>query len=81
MSRSRRKHPIIGITTAESEKKDKQRYNRRYRHRTRQWLRSLIDPADHEPLPLLSEFSNPWCMDKDGKRYFDSKQSPRLMRK
>jgi hypothetical protein len=78
MSRSRRKTPVSGITTAESEKSDKRIYNRRYRHAAKQLL--SIDPK-LEPVPPLRAFSDPWLMDKDGKHRFDPKSHPKLMRK
>ncbi|NUQ80809.1 MAG: hypothetical protein HUU10_04285 [Bacteroidetes bacterium] len=36
MSRSRKKQPFTGITTAESEKKDKQIWNRKFRRKRKQ---------------------------------------------
>ena len=78
MSRSRRKHPFRGITSAESEKDDKRRYNRHYRRVCRLLLH--IDPQ-REDVPLLKEVSNPWSMDKDGKWGFDPKKFPKFLRK
>ncbi|HXF38109.1 MAG TPA: hypothetical protein VN687_00210 [Blastocatellia bacterium] len=78
MSRSRRKTPIHGMTTARSEKKDKRLYNRRFRHVSKQALH--VSPQQ-EPLPHLREHSNPWSMDKDGKVRFDPKKHPEWMRK
>jgi hypothetical protein len=77
MSRSRRKTPIRGITTAQSEKQDKRIANRRLRRRVRSALR--VDPD--APLPLLREVSNPWRMDKDGKMLVDPARHPEFMRK
>jgi hypothetical protein len=77
MSRSRRKTPICGITTALSEKQDKRIANRRLRRRVRFRLR--VDPD--APLPLLREVSNPWLMDKDGKMLIDPARHPEIMRK
>lgn len=79
MSRSRRYTPICGITTSESEKRDKRLYNRRYRRVTEQIVRKL--GSELEFLPQLREYSNPWAMDKDGKCRFDSVRHPGLMRK
>ena len=72
MARSYRHTPIIGMTTAESEKKDKRIANRRYRSRVRQILHSLIS-ADDSVLdavifPVKRELSNVWSFDKDGKQ-------------
>ena len=78
MSKSKKKTSIGGITGARSEKQDKRLYNRRYRHICKQVLH--VYPAS-ELLPHLREYSNPWCMDKDGKRWFDPKKYPKWMRK
>lgn len=78
MSRSRRKTPICGIASADSEKEDKQTYNRRYRRAFKKQLH--INPFA-EVFPHLKEYSNPWCMGKDGKTWFDPKEYPKLMRK
>lgn len=77
MSRSRRKTPIRGITTAQSEKQDKRIANRRLRRRVRSALR--VEPE--APLPVLREVSNAWSMDKDGRWFFDPERYPREMRK
>ena len=77
MSRSRKKTSIGGITTAVSEKQDKRIYNRRYRRVCKQSLH-----IDHQQeLPILKEYSNPWCMNKDGKKWFVAKKYPKRMRK
>ena len=60
MSRSYRKTPIIPFTSARSEKKDKQLYNRKLR-------RALLETQDYDSLPSLKEVSNPLAMAKDGK--------------
>jgi len=78
MSNSRKKTSIGGITTSCSEKQDKRIYNRRYRRVLKQ---SLQIDYEKELLPHLKEYSNPWCMDKDGKKWFDAKKYPKLMRK
>lgn len=66
MSRSRRKTPICGITTAASEHFDKQIWHQAYRKAVRQRL--ATNP--HQDSPHLREFFNPWSMGKDGKRYW-----------
>jgi len=76
MSRSFRKIPIAGITTAKSEKQDKRLANRRYRRITKQLIKN-----NNFNLPLLREVSNIWSMDKDGKKVFDPVKYPKLMRK
>ncbi|MEM8557172.1 MAG: hypothetical protein AAGG50_05045 [Bacteroidota bacterium] len=78
MSRSRKKTPISGITTAASEKHDTRLANRRWRRRVRQRLTTGHDGTD---LPLLREVSNVWTMEKDGKVYFGSAVHPKLMSK
>ena len=52
------------MTTASSEKQGKRLYNRRFRHASKQALK--VNP-ELEILPHLREYSNPWCMEKDGK--------------
>lgn len=70
MSRSRRKTPITGITTASSEKEDKRIANRKLRRVTKEILRrgSLEDDLN---LPDIREISDVWGMAKDGKRWHD----------
>jgi hypothetical protein len=75
MSRSYRYTPICGLTTAASEKDDKQRWHRRFRHRNRQLVRHGEDPL------LQRVVSDPWLMAKDGKQWFDPTRHPRLPRK
>jgi len=67
MSRSRRKHDIIGLACHHhiSEKKDKKASNRRFRSSVKQALRSGKDI-----LPLRRELSDLWSFSKDGKTYF-----------
>lgn len=64
MSRSKRKTPILGITKAESEKKDKQSASRKFRRKTRQAL-----PNGRQLPGSLNDVSNPWTFAKDGKQY------------
>ena len=63
---------------AGSEKQDKRDYNRRYRRVSKQFLH--VHP-EGELMPLLREYSNLWCMAKDGKVWFDPKKYPQRMRK
>lgn len=67
MSRSRKKTPVGGITTARSEKEDKQIANRNARRVVKEVLSASPEP---EVLPHLREVSNTWTMAKDGKTYF-----------
>lgn len=78
MSRSRKKTPITGITTATSEKQEKLANHRRERRCVRQVL--VADPAP-EVLPHSRELSNPWAMAKDGKVYRASWKDPKALRK
>ena len=60
MSRSHRKTPVFGFTTATSEKQDKRHANRRLRravHQGKIYLR-------------LRDVSNVWSLGKDGKKYW-----------
>lgn len=76
VSRSKRKTPIMGMTSAVSEAQDKAIWHRVYRRTERQRLQSrpFSEPRD------FREFSNPWSMDKDGKQYW-MKMPARRMRK
>ncbi|MBI2457492.1 MAG: hypothetical protein HYV46_15305 [candidate division NC10 bacterium] len=78
MSRSRKKTPIGGTTTARSEKHEKRLANRKARRHVRV---GLATDSDRDVLPHLREVSNVWTMAKDGKRYFDPHQYPKEMRK
>lgn len=72
MSRSYKKTPIIGHTTAESEKYDKKIWHRRFRHKTKDILRSMRndpDMIDDTVMPVEGDVSNTWAMSKDGKSY------------
>lgn len=79
MSRSRRKTPICGITTARSEAFDKQAWHRAYRRAER--IRAEHDP-DSEPRHQ-HEFTSAWVRQKDGKQYVpaDREWRAKMMRK
>jgi hypothetical protein len=62
MSRSRKKHPITGITTSETEKEFKQQEHRRERAAVRDALQT-----EKELLPHPKEFGNRWSGPKDGR--------------
>jgi len=66
MSRSKKKTKIQGITTATSEKENKQDANRKFRRIVKQKVK-----LDETKIPELREVSNAWSFDKDGKRYDD----------
>lgn len=81
MSRSNRRTPVTGITTAPSEKRDKQLAHRRLRTFNRAQL-----TADHDDTALMDDriAGNPWSAAKDGKRWWsrqDIAEMPELMRK
>lgn len=78
MSRSRRKTPISGITTARSEKQDKRLANRRIRRRVR--IALAVTP-EVDLLPACRELSDPWKMAKDGKGWFSVERYPEGLRK
>jgi hypothetical protein len=75
MSRSLKKTKIQGITTATSEKKNKQEANRKFRRIIKQKVKS-----EKTELPELREVSNVWSFEKDGKRY-NPEMSAKDMRK
>jgi hypothetical protein len=70
MSRSRRRTPITGITTASSEKQDKRLANRKLRRVTNEMLRGS-DLEDDLTLPDIREVSNVYSFAKDGKCWHD----------
>ncbi len=77
MSRSRRRTPVRGLTTSDSETEDKRIANRKLRRKVRAVL-----PLDPDAvLPALREVSCVWAFDKDGKIRFDPGERPRWMRK
>jgi hypothetical protein len=75
MARSRKKTPIFGMTTAESDKADKVAAHRSARHRARQLLHVGV-----EDIPSSRDIENPWKYSKDGKRFWRDAQ-PEHMRK
>lgn len=71
MSKSFKKVPISGNTTAPSEKKDKQLANRKLRRINKKFLNNIECPdivADR--LSTLKDESNIWDFAKDGKKWF-----------
>jgi hypothetical protein len=67
MSRSRKKNPITGVTTAKSEKSDKVIMNRRLRRRTKHVLFNYDEEKDEYILPVKHDVMNQWSMAKDGR--------------
>lgn len=75
MSRSYRKTPICGMTTAASDKVFKKVEHKRARRAVN--ARDLtLDDA-----PAGKEFGNPWGAPKDGKQWIDPERFPEIMRK
>jgi hypothetical protein len=71
MSRSHRKSPIMGVTTCDSERQDKQIWHKRWRARERTSLNSTLFDEVDSYLPILEkQVSNVWNMGKDGKQYW-----------
>ena len=86
MSRSFKRTPITGYTTAESEKLDKRLANRRLRRKSGAILRSSVTASGDEnvhgvsDLPRIREVSNVYTFDKDGKQWLDE-PDPKDLRK
>jgi hypothetical protein len=78
MSRSRRKTPIFGHTTAESDHQWKKKAARTLRHRVKQHLNVTLS-GDHFAGKRW-DLVNPWDAPKDGKHWWKS-NDPRSMRK
>lgn len=75
MSRSDRKTPTCGSTTAKPEKEDKRLGNRKVRRVNRVQIAFGEEPISRKTL------ANPWDMAKDGKQRFNPEKMPELMRK
>ncbi len=67
MSRSRRRNPAGGITTAVSDKPGKILSHRAGRRAVRQ---ALGQAGDGDALPHPKQYGSPWCMPKDGKTWY-----------
>ena len=74
MSKSRRKTPIVGNTIAESEKKDKRLWNKKFRRLSNQKIKQ-----GDEPPADIREVTEVWSGEKDGKHWTDADES--IMRK
>ncbi len=77
MARSRRRMPIISITTFASEKQDTRHANRNCRSALRRALKCGQDP-DAAVLPILRDVSGEWAMAKDRRSWF-GQHLPELM--
>jgi len=69
MSRSLRKTPIFGHTTARSEAEDKRLWHKRWRASERDQLAKIGADTDHVTVHL-NAVSSTWDMAKDGKAWF-----------
>ncbi|MFM0328150.1 hypothetical protein [Paraburkholderia strydomiana] len=78
MSRSKRKNPILCNTTAETEAPEKAKWHRRHRREERARLSSQGEDYVERS---HREHSDPWSMEKDGKKYWGDAISSRHMRK
>lgn len=78
MSRSRRKTPITGHTTAQSDAEWKAKAARLLRHSVKQQLTKELHTDDFPGKRW--DVVNPWSSDKDGKGWF-GKLHPKWMRK
>lgn len=78
MSRSKRKTPIRGVTTAPSDKPFKLAEHRRERTQVKARLRTL---ADDTALPSPKLYGEPWDGLKDGKMYLGREASGKDLRK
>lgn len=72
MSRSRKKHPVVPITTAETDKPFKQQEHQRERSGVRDALKT-----DKEVLPHPKQYGDPWKGMKDGKQFWDNEKAKR----
>jgi len=78
MSRSHRKTPIFGITTAQSERRDKQHWHRRWRLQERMALRKLAPTELDTHIDTDARAAgNVWAMAKDGRQYWPSTEQMR----
>jgi len=78
MSRSRRKTPIGGITTADSDHAWKKAAARALRRKVKQLLTATLDGDRFAGKRW--DLVNPWTSDKDGKHWFGDRY-PKSMRK
>ena len=78
MSRSRRKTPIFGNTSAKSDHIWKKSVARRLRHRVRQHLAATLDSDRFAGRPW--DLDSDWSSEKDGKHWW-AKAGPKNMRK
>ncbi len=71
MSNSRRKTPIYGMTTCQSERRDKKIWHKKWRTNERTLLNALSHEGLNEHISLMkNEVSSTWSMGKDGRSYW-----------
>lgn len=75
MSRSYRKTPICGMTTAASDKAFKKAEHKRARRAANACNLLIEEPAAGKA------YGNPWGAPKDGKQWIDPTRFPEIMRK
>lgn len=75
MSRSRKKNPFCGITTARSDRPSKTRAHRQERAAARAAITTGAE------LPSPRAFGDPWDGNKDGKQRLDPERHARNSRK
>lgn len=75
MSRSYRKTPICGMTTATSDKVFKKTEHKRAWRAVNARVLTLDDA------PVSKAFGNPWGAPKDGKQWIDARRFPEILRK
>lgn len=78
MSRSHRKTPIAGITSARSDARWKAMAARKLRHRVKQDLEASLDGDKFAGKRW--DLVDPWSSEKDGKHYWRD-PDPKLLRK
>ena len=85
MSRSRKKSPVGGFTTAESEKDFKRDCNSTFRARQRRLIQKIHQEPDGDTdihLPRhLRDVVEPWSGPKDGKCYFGNMDDKAYIKK
>jgi hypothetical protein len=74
MSRSRRKTPIFGYTSAKSDAEWKAQSARALRRTVRQVLKATLDLSDFPGKRW--DLVNPWSAPKDGKHWWRSAKAP-----
>ncbi len=80
MSRSYRRTPIAGVTTAASDRYSKTRAHRQARAKLRAGLACVNPYSDDVETPHPKETGNPWKGDKDGKLWYGGRD-PAILRK